>query len=536
VKANPEVKLSKPARRTSRPKGEAAETAALRQELLLGHARLSLKYANVLSSRSNVSVLGNHLLQSSRDGVALFEGGRLCAANRCFYELCGTSERFRRFEDPDLQKACGLLTLLGTLLEDFKRGAGACWARHVLEGDGGLRLEATLERHEESPDGIMVALRDVSDKLRLERERHDGVQHDALLALLADDLQRPLQVIQGAAESLRGEVEMKDVAATAEIIRRQAAWQSQIVNALSDLSQVRRGALALQPGPCDLRQLLKETLEVWELLRSPGVNLRLALPRRSVRLIIDRERIRQAIVNLLVIVARLSQLGEQNLLWLEVGKLVWIRLHASGIGVSSEMVTRMWLTKQLVELHGGGVRIDPEGASQGIVLSFYLPLNKIPRLLQRRNASAPSRTDVPGGPPNKRRVLFIDDNADLCELMSFLFEQAGHKLLVAKDGVLGLEMARRERPDVVICDLALPRLDGLALAGRLHKELPGLPLIALSGYADVEMQERAMQVGFTRYIIKPITTEALFDAMNSVIAAAEASRRPATEAFSAAES
>lgn len=108
-----------------------------------------------------------------------------------------------------------------------------------------------------------------------------------------------------------------------------------------------------------------------------------------------------------------------------------------------------------------------------------------------------------------RRVLIIEDNRDAAELLAMCLAAEGIESLLAHDGVSGLDVARRHRPDVVVCDIGLPGLDGYGVAEALRKE-PGFEdclLVALTGYEDEEAL--AEQAGFDRRITKPANVESL---------------------------
>jgi CheY-like chemotaxis protein len=107
------------------------------------------------------------------------------------------------------------------------------------------------------------------------------------------------------------------------------------------------------------------------------------------------------------------------------------------------------------------------------------------------------------------RVLLIEDNPPSMDLMCYLLEHFGHSPIRARDGLSGLEAMRTERPDLVICDIDLPRLDGYTLAARAKAdaELRAIPLIAVTALAMVGDRDRAIRAGFDGYLPKPIEPE-----------------------------
>jgi two-component system cell cycle response regulator len=104
------------------------------------------------------------------------------------------------------------------------------------------------------------------------------------------------------------------------------------------------------------------------------------------------------------------------------------------------------------------------------------------------------------------RILIIEDTPANVELMRFLLSAHGHAPLVAADGAAGIALARRERPELVLCDLRLPGLDGYGVAAALRADpaLAGLPLVAISALDEEGERERLLAAGFTGYIGKPI--------------------------------
>jgi two-component system cell cycle response regulator len=104
------------------------------------------------------------------------------------------------------------------------------------------------------------------------------------------------------------------------------------------------------------------------------------------------------------------------------------------------------------------------------------------------------------------RILLIEDNPDNLELMSYLLEAYGHAVSMAEDGESGIEAARRERPDLIACDIHLPGVDGYEVARTLKAlpELGGVPVVAVTALAMVGDREKILGAGFDGYITKPI--------------------------------
>ena len=108
-----------------------------------------------------------------------------------------------------------------------------------------------------------------------------------------------------------------------------------------------------------------------------------------------------------------------------------------------------------------------------------------------------------------QRILVIEDNPTNLELMTYLLNAFGHTTIAARDGEEGVEVALRTIPDLILCDIALPKLDGYGVAARLKDEptLSGVPLIAVTASAMVDDRAKVIASGFDGYITKPITPE-----------------------------
>jgi two-component system, cell cycle response regulator len=138
-------------------------------------------------------------------------------------------------------------------------------------------------------------------------------------------------------------------------------------------------------------------------------------------------------------------------------------------------------------------------------------------------------------------ILVIEDNLENLELMTYLLRAFGHSAATALDGELGLELARRERPDLIVCDVHLPRVDGYEVVRRLKTEMPrlaGVPVIAVTALAMVGDREKGLARGFDGYIAKPIDPENFVAQLEGFLAKEQHGSTPARrdELCAAAES
>jgi CheY-like chemotaxis protein len=199
----------------------------------------------------------------------------------------------------------------------------------------------------------------------------------------------------------------------------------------------------------------------------------------------------------------------------------------TGIGIEPELLSRLFepfvqadhsldrsrgglglglaLVKGIAEMHGGTAKAESEGTNRGSTFTVRLPRRREPAALaQKPVLSLPAAV-------KPRHVLVVEDNRDAADSLRLLLEVSGYEVTVAYSGPTGLEAATRELPDVVICDIGLPGLDGFGVARALRQN-PGTRaarLIAVTGYGQPADRERALEAGFDEHLVKPVDPETL---------------------------
>jgi CheY-like chemotaxis protein len=157
------------------------------------------------------------------------------------------------------------------------------------------------------------------------------------------------------------------------------------------------------------------------------------------------------------------------------------------------------LVKGLVELHGGEVAARSAGPGEGAEFVIGLPLEQEPAAL----AGPPAAPRPAGGP---LRILVVEDNRDAAETLRVLLGLLGHDVEVVHSGPEGVEAARRRPPEVVLCDIGLPGLDGYGVARALRQEptTAAARLIAVTGYGSDEDRRLSREAGFDLHLTKPV--------------------------------
>lgn len=118
-----------------------------------------------------------------------------------------------------------------------------------------------------------------------------------------------------------------------------------------------------------------------------------------------------------------------------------------------------------------------------------------------------------------KRILVIEDNPINLELITYLLRAFNYTVLTAVNGSEGVSLAKRERVDLIICDVHLPRMDGYEVAGRLkeHPMLRRIPLVAVTALAMVGDREKVLDAGFDYYISKPITPDTFIKQIDELL-------------------
>jgi CheY-like chemotaxis protein len=164
-----------------------------------------------------------------------------------------------------------------------------------------------------------------------------------------------------------------------------------------------------------------------------------------------------------------------------------------GIGLS--------LVRRLVQMHGGGVTARSEGEGRGC--EFIVRLPAVPSAVPGDDRSAPGQ---PTRPRSRRRILVADDNVDSAESLGQLLDLLGYEARTAQDGLQALEVAETFRPDVVLLDIAMPRLNGHDACRRIREQpwAGNTVVVAMTGWSPEDGKLRSLDGGFDHHLVKPV--------------------------------
>ncbi|HEV8071420.1 MAG TPA: response regulator [Planctomycetaceae bacterium] len=353
---------------------------------------------------------------------------------------------------------------------------------------------------------------------------------DEFLATLAHELRNPLAPIRNAIQILHLKAStLEDWHNAAEVIDRQSRQMTHLVDDLLDISRITRGKLALRMQPVKLREVIEGAIETSRpLIGARGHQLNVDIQQEDLILNGDLTRLSQILSNLLNNAAKFTEPGGTiSLAAKRDGGEVLISVKDNGVGIPAEVMPCVFqmfaqfdghrsqgglgiglqLVKSLVEMHGGTIEASSAGADQGSEFVVRLPL----ALNSTHAADPPVAAEAPAS--GRLRVLIIDDNQDNVDSLRLLLGLMGHNVRAALEGMEGIRVAEEFRPDVVLLDIGMPKLDGHEVCRRIraHDWGRSMVLIAQTGWGQDEDRRRTQAAGFDCHLVKPIDHAALTD-------------------------
>jgi PAS domain S-box-containing protein len=359
---------------------------------------------------------------------------------------------------------------------------------------------------------------------RVEQLRDSDRQKNNFLATLAHELRNPLAPIRNAAELMRrAENDPQTIARAQGIVERQVSQMVRLIDDLLDLSRISRGRIDLRLEAADLRSSVRSGVETSRpLIDDRGHQLLVTLPDAPLPVKVDPVRISQVIANLLNNAAKFTPAGGAIVVEARCdSEWVLLSIADNGIGIDREVLPRIFepfaqrgspefaqgglgiglsIVEQLVVLHGGRIEASSEGRGRGSTFTIRLPLASLP---VDHAAAAPEHAS---GSPEQTRILVVDDNREAAETLGMLLQIDGNVVATAHDGLEALACGDSFRPDVVLLDLGMPRMNGYETARRMRERDWGLKatLVALTGWGQDTDRKLSKAAGFDLHVVKPV--------------------------------
>lgn len=467
------------------------------------------------------------ILASAVDGfVVLDEKGKIANLNAAAESILNISEK------EALGKSPTELPLSEEFLDLFSRGElltaeDRRTERELMtESDGeGLCLKVIARpiydrRH--SLLGHLVVMRDVTVEKRIDQMKSD------FISMVSHELRTPLTSIKGYVDLiLEGDVgEINDMQREfLEIVKQNGDRLVGLINDLLDLSRIESGRVQLRKDPVDLDKAIEHAIDTAKTLaEEKGQMLSITKPDRLPIIIGDADRITQILVNLLSNAVKFTPNGGSIELRADADdRLVTISVSDTGIGISPTDQAKLFdkffrvdnsltrevggtglglsIVKTLVEAHGGQIWVESE-LGKGSTFAFSLP---VVGSLEAVEEEAPIRKEAAA---DGRSVLVVDDEIDIVKLIQLQLEKEGYRVLTALSGEEALEIARREKPDVITLDVLMEGINGFEVIRRMSEDpiTADIPVIVISVICD---EDQCYTFGGASYLSKPIDREKL---------------------------
>jgi len=500
--------------------------------------------------------LATLIVDQAAEGIVVCDlTGKVIRASNAAHRVAGENPLLRQFADVFRLRTADDADVAPTIVASALRGEVTSGLEvtlnHHADAETTLLLSAgPILAAEGAPLGCVLSFVDVTDRKRVAQERQvllegadaariaaetANIAKDEFLAMLGHELRNPLAPILTAVALMR--IKAGDVFERERgIIERQVHHVVSLVEDLLDVSRITQGKVKLECAPIELALIVSRAIELASpLLEARGHRLAVDVPEGLV-IDADATRMCQVVTNLLTNAAKFTEHGGDIAVTGTTGTgsgggpEIVLTVRDSGIGIAPALLANVFETfvqgsrssarsegglglglaivRSLVLLHGGLVSGRSGGPGKGSEFELRLP----PSLRSRSGAQQPVAQPHVESAVRPRRVLVVDDNEDGANLLSEALSALGHTTRVAHDGPSALSLAATFRPEIALLDIGLPVMDGYELARRLRTSdtaVPGLRLLAMTGYGQESDRRSAREAGFDDHMTKPIDFNAL---------------------------
>jgi CheY-like chemotaxis protein/two-component sensor histidine kinase len=321
----------------------------------------------------------------------------------------------------------------------------------------------------------------------------------------------------------------------------QAGWYLlELINEILDLAQIESGKLSLSPEPVSLAAVMHECQAMIE-PQAQKRGIRVTFPQFETPYFVkaDRTRVKQVLINLLSNAIKYNRVDGAVVVDCTASTAGRIRISVkdTGEGLTPDKLTQLFqpfnrlgqeasveegtgiglvVCKRLIELMGGAIGVEST-VGQGSMFWIELNLTAAPQpAAGAAEPTAVAQAPVQTGAP-LRTLLYVEDNpANLMLVEDLIARRPDLRLLSARDGTRGIEIARASRPDVILMDINLPGISGIQALRTLHADpvTAHIPVVALSANAMPHDIEKGLAAGFFRYLTKPIKVNEFMDTLD----------------------
>ena len=377
--------------------------------------------------------------------------------------------------------------------------------------------------------GRQARARRLAEDQLVESLRDADRRKNKFLATLAHELRNPLAPVRNAVTLMKSRSHKDPIIdRAADVMERQVVLMARLMDDLLDIGRITNDRMELRRERVDLGRVVRDAVEMCQsMIQRAGHEVSVAAPQPSILVEADPARLGQVFSNLINNASRYTT--DKGHIWIAIeraGTDAVVTVTDTGIGIPPGELSSIFdmfsqvdrtdrsvgglgiglhLVKRLVDMHGGQVSAHSDGPGLGSRFTVRLPALPESATLDEVRPQ-PSAALALHEPRVARRVLVVDDNADNAELLKILLEGEGHEAHTAHDGVEGLAAAERLRPDVVLMDLGLPRIDGFDACRRIREQPWGkqMLLVAITGWGQDVDRRKSREAGFDHHLVKPV--------------------------------
>ncbi len=388
--------------------------------------------------------------------------------------------------------------------------------------------------------GLISVVLDISERLRIEEvsrrlaEELSEVDRrkDDFLATLAHELRNPLAPIRNGLQIMKlPHVDAGTVEKSRSMMERQVEQMTRLIDDLMDVSRINRGKIQLQKTRMSLADAVRNAVDTSRpLIDVQGHELFVDMPAEPVYLEGDLIRLSQVFANLLNNSAKYTDPGGRIRLSVErQGNDAVVSVSDNGVGIPPDMLANVFdmfaqidgslertqgglgiglnIVKRLVEMHGGTITAESGGPGLGSTFTVRLPL----ALSLPDEISCDPSTDEQDSPTSRRRILVADDNRDGAFTLAMVLKLMGNNTQTAHDGLEAVAASEAFKPDVILMDIGMPKLNGYDACRRIREQpwADGVVIVALTGWGREEDRQKSKDAGFNGHLVKPVDHAAL---------------------------
>ncbi|MEN3369263.1 MAG: hypothetical protein V7609_1406 [Verrucomicrobiota bacterium] len=496
------------------------------------------------------------IMDNSQDVICTIdESGRFVTVNKASEALWGYTsaeleghayiEWVHPEDRPKTIEAAGKIRVNGKVVDFVNR---------YVRKDGSIVDVLWSASWSDSKKMMFCVAHDVTERSRIEKALREA-KEDAdranrakseFLSRMSHELRTPLNAILGFGQLLERQNPTEKQLARVHHITSAGRHLLNLINEVLDISRIEAGNLQLSVEPVSLSEVLEETLDLMRPLASDrSMELSVGAELDGEQYVLaDRQRLKQVLLNLLTNAVKYTPVGGKITISADASKPETMRVIVtdSGSGIPAQKLTRLFtpfdrlgaeqsgvegtglglaLCQRLMQAMDGAVGVSSE-VGKGSAFWIELPGAKSPLegLPKNRSVLEVQPHSLTG---QKRKVLYIEDNfSNLTLVEQMLAERSDLQIITAMQGQLGLDLARKHLPDIILLDLHLPDLPGWEVLARLRRSklTQDIPVIIISADATARQIDRLMAAGARAYLTKPLDITELFRAIDETISGA----------------